>query len=66
MFHNTIAVIIIHNRSPFPHYDLIGSKQKEILRKERLWKHMEEVQAGDGIYPVKERGADQRHPSQNK
>ncbi|MFC4767832.1 hypothetical protein [Effusibacillus consociatus] len=31
----------IHNRSPFPHYDLIGSKQKEILQKERLWHHLE-------------------------
>jgi hypothetical protein len=31
----------IHNRSPFPHYDLIGPKQKEILQKERLWRHLE-------------------------
>jgi hypothetical protein len=31
----------IHNRPPFPHYDLIGPKQKEILQKERLWDHLE-------------------------
>ncbi|UYZ14534.1 hypothetical protein A6764_06110 [Brevibacillus sp. WF146] len=30
----------IHNRPPFPHYDLIGPKQKEILQKERLWDHL--------------------------
>ncbi|WP_276352089.1 hypothetical protein [Cohnella caldifontis] len=27
----------IHHRQPFPHFDLIGPKQREILRKERLW-----------------------------
>jgi hypothetical protein len=27
----------IHRRKPYPHFDLIGDKQKEILRKERLW-----------------------------
>lgn len=27
----------IHNRSPFPHFDLIGPKQAEILRQEQLW-----------------------------
>ncbi|UFJ41171.1 hypothetical protein LOK74_01005 [Brevibacillus humidisoli] len=27
----------IHHRPPFPHFDLIGPKQKEILQKERLW-----------------------------
>ncbi|WP_027415523.1 hypothetical protein [Aneurinibacillus terranovensis] len=26
----------IHNRAPFPHFDLIGPKQKEILQKENL------------------------------
>ncbi|WP_141334127.1 hypothetical protein [Paenibacillus sp. tmac-D7] len=31
----------IHNRPPYPHYDLIGPKQKEILRRERLWDHLE-------------------------
>ncbi|QYR21906.1 hypothetical protein KZ483_02385 [Paenibacillus sp. sptzw28] len=30
----------IHNRQPFPHFDLIGTKQKEILQKEKLWKHL--------------------------
>ncbi|CAM2871852.1 hypothetical protein PASE110613_05310 [Paenibacillus sediminis] len=27
----------IHRRRPFPHFDLIGPKQKEILQKELLW-----------------------------
>lgn len=31
----------IHNRNPFPHFDLIGPKQKEILQKERLWDQLE-------------------------
>lgn len=31
----------IHNRPPFPHYDLMGPKQKEILQKERLWHHID-------------------------
>jgi hypothetical protein len=31
----------IHNRSPFPHYDLIGPIQKHILEKEGLWEHIE-------------------------
>ncbi|MGF9713181.1 hypothetical protein [Paenibacillus naphthalenovorans] len=31
----------IHNRDPFPHFDLIGAKQIEILRKERLWDQLE-------------------------
>ncbi|MBD2866856.1 MULTISPECIES: hypothetical protein [Paenibacillus] len=31
----------IHNRPPFPHFDLMGSKQVEILRSERLWSHLE-------------------------
>lgn len=30
----------IHNRPPYPHYDLIGEKQKEILQKEQLWHHL--------------------------
>lgn len=30
----------IHNRPPFPHFDLIGSKQREILRKENLSHHL--------------------------
>lgn len=30
----------IHNRSPFPHFDLIGPKQKEILLKEKLLDHI--------------------------
>ncbi|MGE6230348.1 hypothetical protein [Paenibacillus chitinolyticus] len=31
----------IHNRSPFPHFDLIGPKQKEILRKEGIHDQLE-------------------------
>jgi len=27
----------IHHREEFPHFDLIGEKQKEILQKERQW-----------------------------
>lgn len=27
----------IHNRPPFPHFDLLGPKQKEILQKEGEW-----------------------------
>lgn len=30
----------IHHRPPFPHYDLFGPKQKEILQKENLWEHL--------------------------
>jgi len=31
----------IHNRSTYPHFDLIGPKQPEILRKEGLWDQLE-------------------------
>jgi hypothetical protein len=31
----------IHRRPPFPHFDLIGPKQKEILQKERMWDQLE-------------------------
>lgn len=31
----------IHNRAPFPHFDLIGSKQKEILWKEGIHDQLE-------------------------
>jgi hypothetical protein len=27
----------IHRRQPYPHFDLIGDKQRDILRRERLW-----------------------------
>lgn len=30
----------IHHRSPFPHFDLIGPKQQEILREEGLWEQL--------------------------
>ncbi|WP_391574010.1 hypothetical protein [Cohnella sp.] len=31
----------IHARSMFPHFDLLGAKQKEILIKEKLFLHLE-------------------------
>jgi hypothetical protein len=31
----------IHNRPPFPHFDLMGAKQLEILQKEQLLSHVE-------------------------
>ncbi len=30
----------IHRREEYPHFDLIGPKQKEILIAEQLWEHM--------------------------
>ncbi|MBY9080010.1 hypothetical protein KIH86_21120 [Paenibacillus sp. HN-1] len=30
----------IHNRTPFPHFDLIGEKQPEILRREGQWEQL--------------------------
>jgi hypothetical protein len=37
----------IHNRSPFPHFDLIGTKQKEILLKENLKQHLVRFRLND-------------------
>jgi hypothetical protein len=37
---NGLSPAYIHNRPPFPHFDLIGPKQKEILQKENLWDHL--------------------------
>ncbi|EXX85783.1 hypothetical protein BG53_07230 [Paenibacillus darwinianus] len=31
----------IHARDDYPHYDLIGSKQREILAREGLWEQIE-------------------------
>lgn len=31
----------IHHRSVFPHFDLIGPKQREILLQEQLWDQLE-------------------------
>ncbi|MNW35443.1 hypothetical protein D3C74_124390 [compost metagenome] len=31
----------IHNRAKFPHFDLLGKKQVEILQKEKLWDQIE-------------------------
>jgi hypothetical protein len=37
----------IHNRSPFPHFDLMGPKQKEILIRENLLHHLERFRMND-------------------
>lgn len=34
---NGLNTKYIHRRESYPHYDLIGTKQKEILYKEQLW-----------------------------
>ncbi|MNI73045.1 hypothetical protein D3C73_1290220 [compost metagenome] len=31
----------IHNRMEYPHYDLMGTKQVEILEKEKLYEHLQ-------------------------
>lgn len=36
----------IHNRSPFPHFDLLGPKQREILQQEELWDQLERFRLG--------------------
>ncbi len=38
---NGLPAKYIHNRSPFPHFDLIGPQQPEILRREGLWEQLE-------------------------
>ncbi|KAA9001009.1 hypothetical protein F4V43_14280 [Paenibacillus spiritus] len=30
----------IHNRSPFPHFDLLGPRQADILRREGQWEQL--------------------------
>lgn len=30
----------IHQRQPFPHFDLLGPKQREILHRERQWSQL--------------------------
>jgi hypothetical protein len=37
----------IHNRPPFPHFDLMGRKQVEILRNEKLWDHLKRFRLED-------------------
>ncbi|WP_166238968.1 hypothetical protein [Paenibacillus turpanensis] len=32
--------IYIHHRPPYPHFDLLGKKQKQILQQEKLWSHI--------------------------
>jgi hypothetical protein len=38
---NGLPAQYIHNRQPFPHFDLMGPKQPEILRQEGLWDQLE-------------------------
>ncbi|WNQ12046.1 hypothetical protein MJA45_03005 [Paenibacillus aurantius] len=38
---NELNPIYIHQRPPFPHYDLMGPRQKEILLREGLLDHLE-------------------------
>lgn len=37
----------IHNRPPYPHFDLLGPKQREILRKEQQWEQLERFKLQD-------------------
>jgi hypothetical protein len=30
----------IHNRTPFPHFDLLGPRQRDILQSEGLWEQL--------------------------
>lgn len=43
---NGLNPVYIHNRSPFPHFDLIGPKQAEILRRLNLYSHLERFRLG--------------------
>ncbi|MED4753765.1 hypothetical protein [Brevibacillus choshinensis] len=45
---NGLNPAYIHERPPFPHFDLIGSKQMEILKKEGLWEQLERFHLLDG------------------
>ncbi|ANE46068.1 hypothetical protein SY83_06980 [Paenibacillus swuensis] len=38
---NGLNPAYIHHREAYPHFDLIGPKQKEIMRKEQLWEQLE-------------------------
>ncbi|MNO63844.1 hypothetical protein D3C76_545610 [compost metagenome] len=38
---NGLPAQYIHNRSSFPHFDLIGPRQAEILRQEGQWDQLE-------------------------
>lgn len=37
---NELPPEYIHNRPPFPHFDLLGPRQKEILQKEGEWEQL--------------------------
>jgi hypothetical protein len=37
----------IHDRPPFPHFDLMGEKQQEILMKENLQDHLTRFKLGE-------------------
>lgn len=38
----------IHNRPPFPHFDLMGRIQADILRRERQWDHLRRFRMEQG------------------
>ncbi|OAB45178.1 hypothetical protein [Paenibacillus antarcticus] len=38
---NELPPKYIHHRTMFPHFDLIGPKQRDILIQEQLWSHLE-------------------------
>lgn len=40
-FANGLNPKYIHDREKFPHFDLIGARQREILEKEQLWEHLD-------------------------
>jgi hypothetical protein len=42
----------IHNRPPFPHFDLMGHKQQEILIKEKLHYHLDRFHIGKNRQPL--------------
>lgn len=42
----------IHNRPPFPHFDLLGPRQTEILREEQLWDHLHRFRLDKDIPPT--------------
>lgn len=38
----------IHHRPPYPHFDLLGPKQSEILRMEGQWEQLNRFRLGGG------------------
>ena len=38
---NGLNPAYIHERDEYPHFDLLGHKQADVLRREKLYRHME-------------------------